>query len=172
MRPLTEEQKIFAEENHNLIYSFLSKHGLSIEDWYDIAAIGYVMAVAAFDGNKAAFSSYAYLCMLSHVRQEMRKSRSVRRSAAVVSLNSPALGTENMEVGDLIAAKDDLFSELLTRETLLSGATERQKQILILSFFGYKQREIASKLNLSQAHISREIKKARQLVMCDETCKL
>lgn len=34
--PLTEEQRRFAEQNHNLVYKFLHQHGLSIDEYYDI----------------------------------------------------------------------------------------------------------------------------------------
>lgn len=35
-RPLTEEEKIFAEEHHDMIYRYLRIHGLSIDPWYDM----------------------------------------------------------------------------------------------------------------------------------------
>ena len=38
-RPLTKEEKIFAEKNHNLIYGFLHKRGYSIEEYYQIAVL-------------------------------------------------------------------------------------------------------------------------------------
>lgn len=162
MKPLTKEQKIFAEENHNLIYSFLAKHGLSIDDWYDIAAIGYVKAVGSFDDSKAVFSTFAYLCMLRRVHAEMRKDMAVRRTALVISLNKPITNAETTEVGDFIADKDDYITEMLTRNTLRSEATEQQLQIVNLCYFGYTQKEIASKLGMSQASVSREMKKLKE----------
>lgn len=36
---LTEKERKYAEENHNLIYSFLHRHGYSIEDYYNIAVL-------------------------------------------------------------------------------------------------------------------------------------
>lgn len=41
-RPLTEEEKIFAEEHHDMIYRYLRIHGLSIDPWYDILIIPYL----------------------------------------------------------------------------------------------------------------------------------
>ena len=33
-RPLTDEEKIFAEKNHNLMYRYIRIHELDLEDWY------------------------------------------------------------------------------------------------------------------------------------------
>lgn len=46
---LTEEQKAFAEENHNLIYTFLHKKNLSFDEYYDVVVMGYLKAVANYD---------------------------------------------------------------------------------------------------------------------------
>ena len=34
--PLTEEEQIFAEENHFLIAKYLRKRRLPIDEWYDV----------------------------------------------------------------------------------------------------------------------------------------
>ena len=47
-RPLTEEEKIFAEEHHDMIYRYLRIHGLSIDPWYDILIIPYLQAVKKY----------------------------------------------------------------------------------------------------------------------------
>ena len=42
---LTEEQRHFAAENHNLIYTYLWDRRLEVDDYYDIAVFGYLRAV-------------------------------------------------------------------------------------------------------------------------------
>lgn len=37
---MTDYQKQLVTDNHNLIYRFLQKEKLNMEDWYDLAAIG------------------------------------------------------------------------------------------------------------------------------------
>lgn len=44
-RPLTEEERAFAEEHHNLIYGYIRSHQLDIEEWYDILVIPYLNSV-------------------------------------------------------------------------------------------------------------------------------
>ncbi len=47
-RPLTEEEKIFAEEHHDMIYHYLGYHRLPIDPWYDILIIPYLQAVKKY----------------------------------------------------------------------------------------------------------------------------
>ena len=45
MRILTEEQKIFAEQNHMLVERFLWKNHLERAEFYDVVIFGYLKAV-------------------------------------------------------------------------------------------------------------------------------
>ena len=47
-RPLTEEEKRFAEEHHNLMYRYMKIHELDPEEWYDILIIPYLNAVKKY----------------------------------------------------------------------------------------------------------------------------
>ena len=47
-RPLTEEEKIFAEKNHSLMYRYIRIHELDLEDWYDILIVPYLQAVKKY----------------------------------------------------------------------------------------------------------------------------
>lgn len=71
---MTDEQRQFAEENHGLIYKFLSTYHYSlnaVEDYYGLAAIGYCKAVITYDKERdVAFSTYAYACMLTEIRHD------------------------------------------------------------------------------------------------------
>lgn len=44
-RPLTEEERIFAERHHDLMYRYMRIHELDINDWYDRLIIPYLQAV-------------------------------------------------------------------------------------------------------------------------------
>ena len=43
---LTDNERKFAEDNHKLIYSFLSSY--SIEDYYNIVVFGYLKAIQVY----------------------------------------------------------------------------------------------------------------------------
>lgn len=47
-RPLTEEERIFAEEHHDMIYHYLGYHQLPFDPWYDILIIPYLQAVKKY----------------------------------------------------------------------------------------------------------------------------
>ena len=47
-RPLTEEERIFAEVHHDMIYRYLRIHRLSIDPWYDILVIPYLQAIKKY----------------------------------------------------------------------------------------------------------------------------
>lgn len=39
---LTEPERAFAEQRHNLIYSFLNSNSLPVNEFYDVVAFGYL----------------------------------------------------------------------------------------------------------------------------------
>jgi len=48
IRQLTEEERAFAEEHHNLMYRYMKIHELDPEEWYDILIIPYLNAVKKY----------------------------------------------------------------------------------------------------------------------------
>lgn len=88
--PLTPAQRDMVAENHNLIYGFLHKHSLNIDDWYDCAAIALCRAAQTYDtGRGLVFSTYAYGVMLNAMRQAQRTAKASKRQAIMVSLDDP-----------------------------------------------------------------------------------
>ena len=75
MIQITEEQRKLVEENHNLIYSFLQKYNLAIDEYYGLASIGLCKAGKTYNGDKSNFSTYAYKCMFTTVMGELRKNK-------------------------------------------------------------------------------------------------
>ena len=47
-RPLTEQEKRFAEEHHDLMYRYMRVHKLDLEEWYDRLIIPYLQAVKKY----------------------------------------------------------------------------------------------------------------------------
>ena len=75
---MTKEQEILVIENHNLIYYFIHKYNLSIEDYYDICAIGLCKAANTYDDKKGIkFSTYAGVCIENEIKQELRKQKNI-----------------------------------------------------------------------------------------------
>ena len=78
---MTEEQRQFASEHHNLIYCFLHQEHWNPEEYYDIAVFGYLRASLRYHWMKHlrryAFSTIAWPAMrqsiLSYHRAETRR---------------------------------------------------------------------------------------------------
>ena len=95
LQPLTEKEKSFIMENHNLVYSFLRKYGYSIEEYYNIAIFGLIKSAQAYFRRKDlqerytfAYISYLYMRaeMQSHFKMENSKKR--RPAEMLLSLDA------------------------------------------------------------------------------------
>lgn len=113
VQPLTDEQRKLAERYHNLIFAFLYKNDLQVDDWYDIAAIGYIKAIRYHHPERPfAISSLAFKCMRDEMVNEYRRQGRQKRRAILISLDAPAYesGTERHElVAGHQSAEDDYF---------------------------------------------------------------
>ena len=84
---LTEDQRRFAAENHNLIYRYLYEQGRAVDDYYDIAALGFLSAVRRYmtkpELRRYAFSTIAWRSMKQSIasfhRAETRREAAERR---------------------------------------------------------------------------------------------
>lgn len=47
-RPLTAEERVFAEEHHDYLYQFMRWNHLPVEEWYDELVIPYLNAVKKY----------------------------------------------------------------------------------------------------------------------------
>lgn len=159
---MTLEQQQFAEDNHNLIYSFIHSKGLPVDEFYDIVAIGYVKAVATFDPSKSKFSIYAYSCMLNEVRINGRRCKSARYhnpNGFDISLDSLAHDSNNEDVGPLENIVQDMrksnWEDEIHLKILIDGLSDIEQRIVEMRISGMTQKEIGDELNYSQSYISR-----------------
>lgn len=60
LSPLTEQEKKFAEQNHDLVYNFLHKRGYSIEEYYSVVIPGYLKAVRVYHRREDIRNKYAF----------------------------------------------------------------------------------------------------------------
>lgn len=160
LETLNDEERKFIEENHGLIYSFLKKNNLSVDEYYDIAVFGFIEAVKKYNSSKGSFSSIAYVCMLSTVRQEMRKSKFRSERIKITSLDVEL--KEDICIKDLIPSLDTVESIYLHNEYVerIEKLPEKLRTVVILLASGYNQVEIAKRIKCSQSYVSRLITKA------------
>lgn len=140
---LTDTQRQFAAKNHNLIYRFLIQEGWDQDEYYDIAALGFLRAARRYDMEaklkRYAFSTVAWPAMRQSIacyhRAEARRRESEKRYAELHRkvLPDPFEEAEyNLILHDLVRTVDD-----------------RQYEMAALRLQGYSIAEIASRRGLS-----------------------
>lgn len=150
--PLTAKEREFAAENHGLIYSFLNKYRLSIDDWYDVVIFAYLTSVRKWlsqpDLYKWSFSTIAFSMMRAYVGNERKKQK---QQIQTISLNEVLLGTDKLtgmerityddlnriyEEGKIMRIEYDVqlpgqqnhrCEETLAIETFLAGSAQNMK---------------------------------------------
>lgn len=170
---MTEEQRKQVAENHNLIYAFLNKHQLPIEEYYDLAAIGLCKAAEKFNPGLLEFSTYAYYCMRSMISHELRKERKLSRvpKEQLVYYQAEKEGRDGkLQVWE-IPAKESVEEQIVGKvaaQNFMDSLEEREQKILNLLEQGFTQQEVSTAVGVSQAYVSRtkmRLKK-RLLALC------
>lgn len=155
------------EDNHNLIYSFLQKYKLSVDDYYGLAAIGLCKAGLTFDVTKSNFSTYAYKCMFNVVMPELRKKTQAKTIPDYqivyyqAELNDNN-GGDTASFMNYIPSKENVEDDViygLIFDEYISKLKERDMKIFTLSMDGYNQEEIAKEIGCSKQLISKTKKK-------------
>lgn len=164
LQPFTEQERKFAEENHNLIYGFLKKHGYSIEEFYNIVVFGYLKSVQIYhrkeklNGNYN-FSSVAYQYMRAEISNHFKTESRMKRKPAETIVSIDDDGMENNCVGAKSAE-----AEILEKETvneLLDKLTEVQRKIAEMKLDGYSNKEIFIILDMSQSTYYKELQRIK-----------
>lgn len=105
LTPLTPEEQLFAEENHEALIKAMRTHRLN-QDMYDVAAMGYLLAVKKWfvrpDLRQWSFQTIVNKTVWSTVGGERRK-QNCRIQAA--SLEAEIPGTDGLTYGDTITAE-------------------------------------------------------------------
>lgn len=165
---LTKEQKELVEKNHKLIYYYIHKNGLSVDEYYDILAIGLCKAALHFDESKGIkFGTYALFVMRNEHWINERLKKGKKRNASVVSLSTPMTIKEDyndITLEDCIPGDRDIFDSLILLDIDKILKDETLIKICKLALAGYNQREMQKYIDLSQSMISRKLKKIEKLL--------
>ena len=158
---LTDAQRQIAEDNHSLIYGFLRKNHLDVDEWYGIIAIGYLKAVLQWDPDRGKLSTFAFLTMKNSYLQEINRRNRLKRKESCISIHSPICDGD-AELGDLLPDPYDLADQCVSRvdlEAALQKLTSDQRRILSMALEDVYQSDIAIVMGISQPAISRTLKK-------------
>lgn len=172
LEKLTDFERKFATENHNLIYGFLHQYGYNLETYYDVAVFGYLKAVQIYNRredlrNKYAFPFISQQYMRSEIGNHFRTENAKKRkpSETVVSLDAEYSETENLYncVADINENSPEL--EMLKMEQLtefLNSLSDTQRKIAQMKLDGYSNKEIYLSLEIRRSTYYAEMQRIKK----------
>ncbi len=169
---LTEQERLFAERHHNVIYTFLNTNGLKDEDFYDVVALGYLRAVKRYHREEKLqqykFNTIAWQAMRSDVRNKKRADR-IRNAVIAYSLNE--LTDNGTEYGEFIQATKDGFRELEEQDNMqqllaeiMPALTERQIGHIAAMLNGYRPQEVIKEQRVSLREYHKDRNAIRKVI--------
>ena len=169
--PLTEEQRNIVTKNHDLIYAFAHKKNISIDEYYDVLAIGLCKAAKSFDNDKGEFSTFAYTCMnneLNECWRSLNKKSSIPE-CLIISCDSE---TEREDV-DNRKCFLDVFSDCQSCEymsyvtmvhDILDRLTDKEKYIFVNMINETPRQDVANKMGCTVQNMTRYVQNIRNTV--------
>lgn len=163
---MTKEQENLVIENHNLIYYFIHKYNLSIEDYYDVCAIGLCKAAISYDKSKEVkFATYACVIIENDIRQILRnKKYSAPMYSLDMTFNNTSDGTGGIAFVENLTTGLSAYDEILPYQ-LDKVLNTQEYKLVALILEGYTQVEIANIIGISQPMVSRMLSKIKQKLL-------
>ena len=151
LRPMTQEEREFAEQRHDLVIDFLRYRHLPMDDFYDIVIFGYLSAVQQYFRNPpagVAFEAMAVRAMKDSVLREGEYHSCAKRRGVTVSLDNTSIRSTIPD------AKQDTERQVEGKallERVVSVATPKEARIINLLIDGFVLREAARLLKMPRA---------------------
>lgn len=148
LQPLSDMEKRMSEEHHGLVYSFLHRHGYSIEEFYSIVIVGFLKGIQIYNRREDLNRKYqlAFICeqyMRAEMSDHFKMLNAQKRKPAekILSLDSDHAETENFYncTGGKSTEDEVMESEALTE--ILEILSDIQRKIISLRMYGFSNRE-------------------------------
>lgn len=165
LKPLTMEQRKYAEVNYRLVMEFLKKSKLDSEEYFDIAVFGYLLSVEIYLNDvdlqhKCKFEAVSYMYM----RREMYLYfRTQKRNSAIG--NNTSLDIMETNIADSVSMESIISLEYMEMIKQIQGRlTEEQWKIFSDKAKGYSLREISKNHRINEKRIYKQFGKIKQIV--------
>ena len=146
---MTQEERDFAEQHHDLVIDFLHYKRLSMDEFYDVVIFGYLSAVQQYFRNPPVgvnFKAMAFRAMKDSILWEGEYHSRAKRSGVTVGLDEventladPRQDTERRVEGKALL------------EQVVSMATPKETKIINLLIDGFALHEAARFLKMPKA---------------------
>lgn len=137
---LTNTQREYASQYHNVVSDFLKDRNLSEDEYYDVVIFAYLNAVTESNGEleDKEFKTLANK-MMGDAVDDYRKSK---RGGKVLSLDRPLNESGTRTLYDVIPGSGDICDDYCRKETL-EEMPDNTKRIINMRKFGLTNQEIA-----------------------------
>lgn len=171
LEKLSNTERKFAEENHNLIYGFLYQKELSIEEYYNIAVFGFLKAVQVYHrrkdlSGKYKFSVIAWKYMQSEIGNHLRMEHSKKRYTAENIVSLDADNKEMVNFYNLIGGKSAEADAVgnSNADAVMEKMSEMQRKIVKLKMEGYNNTETFLLLEIPSSTFYKEINRIKKIL--------
>ena len=147
LRPMTQEEREFAEQHHDLVSDFLRYKHLPVDDFYDVVIFGYLSAVQQYFRNPPVgveFNAMAFRAMKDSILRDGEYHARAKRCGSTVSLDTDTIPDPKQDIERQTERK-------VLLEQAASMATPREAKIIRLLVDGFALREAAQFLKMPKA---------------------
>jgi len=158
MEKLSEVEREFASNNHNLIYYFLHKNNFNI-DFYDTAVFGYLKAVRFYlkSNMEYSFPTIAFKYMKTEICNQYSKNNAVKRKANLVHFDTINEWISNYKINDSsLKGSSDIVKEILN-----NCDSENEKNVVLLLYLGYTKKQISDVIKINGKRINKILRKIK-----------
>lgn len=171
LEKLTAIERKLAEENHNLIYAFLSKGKYSIEDYYNIVVFGYLKGIQVYCRRadlqgKYKLSVIVWNYMKAEISNYFKTESAQKRTTEETILSFDTEGAETESLYNLIggkSAESDVLESIFA-EGILKNLTETQRKIICIKAEGYNNTEACKLLEIASSTLYKEINRIKHIL--------
>lgn len=163
---LNKQQQLLVEQNHQLIFGFIQKKKLDIDEYYDLLAISLCKAAKSYQSDKGMFSTWVYAIMENDLKQYWRHNTNSKTVPAemIISCDTPLESDEDGKCTLLDILPDKKIEDedfRMRYNDLLDKMNETEKTICQMLMNGAKGTDIIERLGITRRkyqHIRARIK--------------
>lgn len=174
LQPLTAQERSQATENHNLVYSFLHRHGYDMETFYDVVIFGYLKGIQIYNRREDLRNKYqlAFICeryMSAEIGNHFKTKNAQKRKPVenIISLDTDYAESENL-YNCTCGKSADPEAEIMEAELmaqLFERLTKSQRKITEMKMGGYNNKEIFLLLEIKPSTYYKEVQRIKAILI-------
>ncbi len=175
---LTDEQKKLIEENHGLIYKYISIRGLDKDEWYDILAERFCKIIPQYDPKKGKLSTLAFKAFTNEILAFKAFTNEITMLAKTSHYDCREANNGTVSIfsnrhknyGEVslierMVSDEDLLEDVVILSTTYNSfkakQSKRDQYILTRREDGLTSKEIGDELGFSRAWVAKIVQKLK-----------